>query len=71
VASFTQNINHDCRCFPGEHCWPKAHEWNTLNETLDGRLLATVPLGSPCHDPKYDAKRCVQLLGEWRFSSVQ
>jgi hypothetical protein len=53
--------NTSCRYLPGDSCWPKAQEWNQLNETVGGRLIATAPLGSPCHDPTYNAAECSSL----------
>lgn len=61
----------DCKCFPGDSCWPSDDEWDHLNSTVGGRLVATVPLGSPCHDPNYDAEECQRLQSEWLYSSVQ
>lgn len=61
----------NCKCFPGDDCWPEQSQWAALNATVDGRLVATVPLGSPCHDPSYDANQCAELQDEWRFSSIQ
>ncbi|EWZ31134.1 hypothetical protein BFJ70_g860 [Fusarium oxysporum] len=60
----------DCKCFPGDSCWPSDDEWSHLNSTVGGRLVATVPLGSPCHDPKYDGEECERLQNEWLYSSV-
>ncbi|GME28821.1 FAD/FMN-containing isoamyl alcohol oxidase MreA [Neofusicoccum parvum] len=54
-----------CRCFPGDACWPAASEWQALNETVGGRLVATVPLAAPCHDPVYDASTCQTLRDNW------
>lgn len=61
----------DCKCFPGDSCWPSDDEWSRLNSTVGGQLVATVPLGSPCHDPKYDGEECERLQNEWLYSSVQ
>ncbi|KAH8653558.1 hypothetical protein BX600DRAFT_385991 [Xylariales sp. PMI_506] len=55
-----------CKCFPGDTCWPSTAEWNQLNETVDGRLIETVPIGSPCHAPNYNATECKYLQKEWR-----
>lgn len=60
-----------CKCFPGDSCWPSDAEWSRLNSTVGGRLVATVPLGSPCHDPTYNAEECKNLQSEWHYSSVQ
>ncbi|KAF4457088.1 putative isoamyl alcohol oxidase [Fusarium austroafricanum] len=59
-----------CRCFPGDSCWPSSDEWNNLNKTVSGRLVETVPLGSPCHDPNYDAEECKRIKREWLYSSI-
>lgn len=54
-----------CYCLPGDDCWPSDATWNSLNSTVNGRLVATVPIGSPCHDPTYDAAACSALQQEW------
>ncbi|TVY83258.1 FAD-linked oxidoreductase ZEB1 [Lachnellula suecica] len=51
----------DCFCFPGDSCWPTDSTWTGLNSTVGGRLIATVPIGSPCHDPTFDATACAAL----------
>lgn len=60
-----------CRCFPGDDCWPAQDVWSSFNETVDGRLIATVPLASPCHAPNYDAEVCKELKNEWMEPEVQ
>ncbi|KAL3473682.1 hypothetical protein BJX99DRAFT_233117 [Aspergillus californicus] len=57
----------DCHCLPGDSCWPSAKKWDALNSTVDGRLIATVPLGSPCHAPTYDATACAELQDAWEL----
>ncbi|CAG7952169.1 unnamed protein product [Penicillium olsonii] len=54
-----------CRCFPGDACWPSVDVWTQFNETIDGRLIKTVPLGTPCHAPNYDAEKCTTLRDGW------
>ncbi|KAH0412222.1 FAD/FMN-containing isoamyl alcohol oxidase MreA, partial [Aureobasidium melanogenum] len=65
----TASVNDtDCRCFPGDACWPSPDEWNSLNKTVNGRLIATVPLAAACHDDQYaayDEKRCAELQNSW------
>lgn len=61
----------DCRCLPGDECWPSPSSWNTLNTTVGGRLIATVPIGTPCHDPHYDAIACAKLQAEWNLPQTQ
>lgn len=61
----------DCKCFPGDACWPSTAEWSALNATVEGRLIATVPLGSPCHDPGYDEEQCAYLQEQWTYTGIQ
>ncbi|KAF7560209.1 hypothetical protein G7046_g3925 [Stylonectria norvegica] len=59
-----------CKCFPGDACWPSQKDWARLNSTVGGRLIATVPLASPCHDPQYNAAECKTLQDEWLYSTI-
>ena len=62
-TAFANDSN--CYCLPGDSCWPSASSWESLNSTVGGRLVATVPIGSPCHDPNYDAAACAALKSDW------
>ncbi|KAK2800327.1 hypothetical protein FQN49_008932, partial [Arthroderma sp. PD_2] len=58
----------ECRCFPGEPCWPKEKQWAEFNSTIGGKLVATVPIGSPCHDSSFgplDPVACADLQAKW------
>lgn len=57
----------DCKCFPGDACWPSIKDWDKLNKTVDGRLIATVPLASPCYDSwgNYNEDICENLQELW------
>ena len=61
----------DCRCFPGDACWPSQAEWASLNSSVDGRLIATIPLASPCHDPNHNAALCTSLQQNWFLPQQQ
>ncbi|KAJ5775074.1 FAD binding domain protein [Penicillium nucicola] len=54
-----------CRCFPGDDCWPSVSTWNTFNQSVNGRLVATVPLATACHAPSYDSQKCNALKEGW------
>lgn len=59
-----------CLCFPGDTCWPTLPEWAAFNRSLGGKLIATIPLASVCHDSAfgpYDAERCTQAQSTWFF----
>lgn len=61
----------DCKCSPEEACWPSIDEWAQLNSTVEGRLVATVPLGEPCHDPEFNATQCDYLKDHWDYVDIQ
>lgn len=60
-----------CRCFPGDECWPSVSTWNALNQSIDGRLIKTVPLATPCHTPNYDEDKCETLRNGWNKTNEQ
>ncbi|KXG50411.1 FAD-binding, type 2 [Penicillium griseofulvum] len=68
-ATPLQNNLH-CKCTAKDACWPAIADWASFNKTLDGKLIATVPLGSPCHDPSYNGKECSTLADEWEFATI-
>lgn len=61
----------ECRCFPGDSCWPSAAAWSEFNSSIGGRLIATPPLGAPCHDPVYNAAVCSSLQQHWTEPAQQ
>lgn len=60
-----------CRCLPGDACWPATSSWDSLNSTVGGKLIATVPIGSVCHDPTYDEAACTALRDSWVLPQTQ
>lgn len=60
-----------CRCFPGDSCWPSDSVWSDFNRTVGGKLIKTIPLATPCHDPSYNAGTCTSLQSEWLMPEVQ
>ncbi|KAI4951192.1 Zinc finger E-box-binding homeobox 1 [Alternaria rosae] len=61
---------NQCKSFPGDKSWPSRAEWNSLNKTVGGRLVATVPLGAPCHVPTFDDATCESLKKDWQFEKI-
>ncbi|KAJ5947494.1 FAD binding domain protein [Penicillium verhagenii] len=61
----SESSSSECRCFPGDDCWPSTSVWNAFNQSVDGRLVATVPLATPCHTPHYDEEACASLKTGW------
>lgn len=60
-----------CRYLVGDWQWPSQPSWASLNASVDGRLIATVPLATVCHDPTYDEAKCLALQQTWPFSQTQ
>lgn len=65
VALAASAIASDCHCLPTDSCWPAPSAWASLNTTVGGSLIATVPIGSPCHAPHYDAVACASIKANW------
>ncbi|KAI1470849.1 uncharacterized protein F4812DRAFT_450063 [Daldinia caldariorum] len=64
---------NNCRCFPGDACWPTLAEWSSFNDTVGGRLVATVPIAAPCHQSDladYDAQACRALRDVWWYPNT-
>ncbi|GFN19172.1 FAD binding domain protein [Aspergillus tubingensis] len=56
-----------CKCAPNDACWPPVTEWDSLNTTVSGRLIETIPVGSVCYpsEPTYDAEACAAVRTNW------
>ncbi|KIK60261.1 hypothetical protein GYMLUDRAFT_1000244 [Collybiopsis luxurians FD-317 M1] len=60
----------DCRALPQDTAWPNATAFDAFNKSISGRLIKTVPIGSPCHSPTYDAEECGYLQDHWRHPEI-
>ncbi|RGP69685.1 putative isoamyl alcohol oxidase [Fusarium sporotrichioides] len=61
------HARNNCRCLPSDDCWPSDEVWTKFNSTVNGALIATVPLGSPCHEPNYDEEACAAVKADWKW----
>lgn len=43
-----QTVCARCRARPGSSNWPTQSDWDSLNSTVDGRLVAVVPSAQEC-----------------------
>ncbi|KAI1081408.1 putative isoamyl alcohol oxidase [Whalleya microplaca] len=50
TSTSTNSTSSNCKVIPGDANWPSQGEWNSLNKTVGGRLIATQLLGSICHE---------------------
>ena len=64
-------LTKECRCFLGDDCWPSELTWQALNSSIHGKLVATVPLAAPCHDPTYNLDVCKSLQKNWAEPTQQ
>ncbi|THU98257.1 FAD binding domain protein [Dendrothele bispora CBS 962.96] len=65
LASFT--VGKNCRILPTDPSWPTQDVWDAFNNSVDGRLVKTIPLGSPCHDPTFDQEQCDIIQSNWNI----
>ncbi|KAH6844153.1 Zinc finger E-box-binding homeobox 1 [Alternaria postmessia] len=70
VVSATNPTSNRCKSFPGDKSWPSQSDWNSLNKTVGGRLVATVPLGAPCHGSTFDNAACESLKSQWQYEKI-
>ncbi|TVY69480.1 FAD-linked oxidoreductase ZEB1 [Fusarium oxysporum f. sp. cubense] len=54
-----------CLILPTDASWPSMADWDNLNATVGGRLIATTPLAAVCHDPNFDAAKCNAIKKNW------
>ncbi|KAL0569699.1 hypothetical protein V5O48_012259, partial [Marasmius crinis-equi] len=54
-----------CRTFPTDDSWPATDVWDAFNRSIDGRLVKTIPVGTPCHDPNFDEQKCSIVQESW------
>jgi hypothetical protein len=66
-----QPSSNRCKTFPGDKAWPAKAEWDAFNRTVSGRLVATVPLGTPCHGASFDNATCENLKSQWQAEKIQ
>ncbi|OTA53999.1 putative alcohol oxidase [Hypoxylon sp. EC38] len=70
VQASEDQSSQTCRCFPGDSCWPTEEIWELFNKTVGGRLIATIPIGTPCHGDEYNESRCLELRNAWNLPNT-
>ena len=66
-AAVIRKAERQCRCFPGDTCWPSAKDWSAFNQSINGRLIATIPIGSVCHGTTFDTAKCDNVRAAWNI----
>ncbi|KXH43236.1 long-chain-fatty-acid-CoA ligase [Colletotrichum nymphaeae SA-01] len=76
IAAFILGPNYSswdrpfCTCTDGDSCWPSELQWQDLNASVGGRLIAPVPPASVCHDPNYDEAECAAIREDWVWPEI-
>ncbi|KAL0565540.1 hypothetical protein V5O48_016479, partial [Marasmius crinis-equi] len=65
--ALAQSLHGSCRLLPADSLWPIEDVWDAFNRSVDGRLIKTAPIGSPCHDPTFDEEQCDHVRNNWDF----
>ncbi|KAI1378129.1 FAD-binding domain-containing protein [Hypoxylon crocopeplum] len=65
-----------CRSIPGDVSWPNSADWDSLNQTVHGKLVATIPIAASCHhsaeegSSTFNQEACDALRDEWFFPTT-
>ena len=56
-----------CKTTPKDSNWPAEDVWDSLNATVDGRLLQPSPPGAVCHtsQPTFASTECATVQKQW------
>ena len=65
--ALTANVSAGCKNSPGSAGWPALDQWDTLNTTIQGRLIKNVPPGGVCRPEQanYDPDNCNSTAAAW------
>lgn len=69
LASYSSKLR--CKFMPGDPAWPNTEAWDHFNSSVDGRLIRTVPIASPCHGSNFDAAACSLVRSQWHQPKFQ
>jgi hypothetical protein len=63
---FVQAQSTTCKATPNDSSWPSPSKWNSLNETLSGRLLHPSPPALACHSSEPGSNStCTEIKNAW------
>ena len=62
--------NPKCKTAPGTASWPAENEWASLNRSISGHLIKTIPPGAVCHptQPNFNILNCPTVQAGWLTS---
>lgn len=74
------NTKYQCKCAPGDECWPDANQWQKLNQTVAGSLRVNLPPAVSCYNTfqgplgnlsTYDAAKCADVTAGFTSEQYQ
>ena len=70
IAATTKSSQF-CKITPFDKEWPSVEEWSSLNISIGGALLKTVPVASSCYDgnPFSSSHPCDEVENDWTLST--
>jgi hypothetical protein len=69
APTYGNHSNSGCKPIPGDVSWPSLEEWDSLNRTVGGRLVATELLGSICHKSAESTISGTVAMGKYNESA--
>ena len=67
-----QALASECKLIPEDPEWPSTNTWDSFNTTVDGRLVQTVPIGTPCYaGPNFNEDECQVVQASWHNPDFQ
>ncbi|KAK1757129.1 hypothetical protein QBC47DRAFT_320599 [Echria macrotheca] len=75
-----QGSNYQCKCAPGDYCWPGEWKWQLLNLTVGGNLRVSIPPAASCYNTfqgplgnlnTYDAAKCAEVTANFADEQYQ
>jgi len=76
----SNNVNYQCKCAPGDECWPDANQWQKLNQTVAGSLRVNLPPAVSCYNTfqgplgnlsTYNAAKCAEVTANFASEQYQ
>ncbi|KIJ39319.1 hypothetical protein M422DRAFT_175378 [Sphaerobolus stellatus SS14] len=59
-----------CKALPSDASWPATKVWDSFNSSVNGRLIRTVPIGTPCHGSHFNQTECAFVRNNWHETSL-
>ncbi|GKU16106.1 unnamed protein product, partial [Fusarium langsethiae] len=61
-----------CKCIPGQNCWPSPSDWRAFDKKVDGGLIKTQPIAQSCYPgPAEDLRHCAYVNKMWSDQDFQ